>query len=497
MKDIYGEIRGTHPELPPPGTKDAMIQALHDYENSHIEICELIPSEDQFYGWSKGTNRLAKYLQWVHVPAVKDAATEQLEAKNTALSKLLARTVRAKIDFADDVKNLLDATQKEYQKILEDKQDALDDISESLARRLSEWSHPDAGLRLSWRQDPDKSVRVDEPMAQVLAGEGDFWGEISRFGHGLQRSFLLALLQELSGSDDIEGPTLVLACEEPELYQHPPQARHLSNVLQKLSSANSQMIICTHSPYFVSGQVFEDVRMVRKDGRSSTVAHVTFEVAAKTYAEATGDGLEKRSGTLAKIHQVLQPSLNEMFFTPRLILVEGFEDVAYITAYLNLMGLWDEYRRHACHMVSTDCKSRMVRALVVAKCLRIPRYVIFDSDADKDDQNGSKAKHEKDNTALLKLCGVKGPEPFPGSTFWGENVTMWDSEIGVIVEKDIGLEAWEGYCQRADVLYGQAGALEKNMLHITSALAFAWADGAKSANLERLCIELLSFGGSG
>jgi len=107
LKQIYGEIRGTHPDLPSPGTKDAMIQALHDYENSHGENCVLIPSEDQFYGWSRGTNRLDKYLQWVHVPAVKDASTEQLEAKNTALSKLLARTVRAKINFANDVKKLL------------------------------------------------------------------------------------------------------------------------------------------------------------------------------------------------------------------------------------------------------------------------------------------------------------------------------------------------------------------------------------------------------
>jgi len=391
----------------------------------------------------------------------------------------------------------LDATQKQYQKILDEKQGALDDISQSLARRLSQWSHPGAGLRLTWRQDPDKSVRVDEPMAQVLAGEDSFWGEISRFGHGLQRSFLLALLQELSGSDDIKGPRLILACEEPELYQHPPQARHMSNVLQKLSSANSQVIVCTHSPYFVSGEAFEDVRMVRKDGRSSTVTHVTFEEAAKTYTEATGGKLEKRSGTLAKIHQALQPSLNEMFFTTRLILVEGFEDVAYITTYLNLMGLWDEYRRYGCHMVSTNGKSTMVRALVVAKCLGIPRYVVFDSDADKDGRNGIKTKHEKDNTALLRLCDVTDPVPFPDSTFWGSNVTMWDSDIGVIVKNDIGREAWQRYCQRADVQYGQAGGLGKNMLHISSTLSFAWDDGAKSANLEKLCKKLLVFGKRG
>ena len=86
--------------------------------------------------------------------------------------------------------------------------------------------HPDARLRLQWKQDPDRSVRVEEPWAHILAGEGDFEGELARFGHGLQRSYLLALLQELAGASNESGPTLILACEEPELYQHPPQARH-------------------------------------------------------------------------------------------------------------------------------------------------------------------------------------------------------------------------------------------------------------------------------
>jgi hypothetical protein len=35
--------------------------------------------------------------------------------------------------------------------------------------------------------------------------------------------------------------------------------------------------------------------------------------------------MHKRAGALAKIHQVLQPSLSEMFFTPKLVLVEGLE----------------------------------------------------------------------------------------------------------------------------------------------------------------------------
>ena len=99
LRELYVDIRQTFPDLPVPGTKEAMIKALREYETNHPAQCELIRSEDQFYGISKGANRLARYLQWVYVPAVKDATTEQLEARNTALGKLLARTVRVKTNF--------------------------------------------------------------------------------------------------------------------------------------------------------------------------------------------------------------------------------------------------------------------------------------------------------------------------------------------------------------------------------------------------------------
>ena len=62
-----------------------MKQFLRDYETEHPELCELIPSEDQFYGFSKGRDRLEKHVQWVYIPAVKDPTSEQIEARNTAL----------------------------------------------------------------------------------------------------------------------------------------------------------------------------------------------------------------------------------------------------------------------------------------------------------------------------------------------------------------------------------------------------------------------------
>jgi putative ATP-dependent endonuclease of OLD family len=46
LKGIYSEIRKQFGDLPAPGTKPAMIAALRDYETSHPDLCEPIPSED-------------------------------------------------------------------------------------------------------------------------------------------------------------------------------------------------------------------------------------------------------------------------------------------------------------------------------------------------------------------------------------------------------------------------------------------------------------------
>ena len=493
LQEIYGDLRTRYPNLPSVRTKDKMREALIDSEADNRDQCELIPSEDQFYGFSSGVNRLAKHVQWVYVPAVKDATAEQVESRNSALGKLLARTVRSKANFGEAVNELRSQMRLQYQELLDENQKVLDDISGALRSRISEWAHPDASLRLEWKQDTDKSVRVEEPWAHILAGEGEFEGELARFGHGLQRSYLLALLQELAGTDDANGSTLILACEEPELYQHPPQARYLAAVLKKLSSGNTQVVVSTHDPRFVSGPGFEDIRMIRKDSaqRSSQVSHVSFDEISQAIADATGRQPTKPEGTLAKIHQALQPSLNEMFFTRRLILVEGLEDVAYLWSYLHLLEKEDDFRRLGGHIVATNGKSSLLQPLVIARHMRIPTYVVFDADADKPDSNGSRAKHEKDNRALLALLGKANEDPFPAETYCGHGFTMWSSDIREIIKADIGAEDWKAFSAKADHRYGHAGDLHKNALHIGASLAFAWAAGNRPASLEALCDRIL------
>lgn len=489
LKPLFGLLTKRFPELSgAKETQDGMIERLRDYEGRHPNELEVIPSEDEFYGVSKGANRLARYIQWVYIPAVKDASTEQAEAKNTALGKLLSRTVRSKVNFDQEVEVLREETREKYEQLLQKSQGTLDALSGSLQKRLREWAHPTAKLKLNWGFDAVKSVKVDDPFAKVIAGEGGFEGELTRLGHGFQRSYLIALLQELATLGDTGAPKLILGCEEPELYQHPPQARHLSNVFQKLAQGSAQIVVSTHSPYFVSGEAFEDVRLVRYDEASQTshVALTTYAKVAADMATALGNQPDKPTAVLAKMHQALQPALSEMFFSSRLILVEGLEDLAYLSSYLHLMEKWDEFRRTGCHIVAANGKSELLRPLVVAKHLSINTYFLFDADGDKPDRSGSKAKHQIDNLALLKFAAQPSPEAFPQSDIWGKGFTAWASDVGAVVAADIGSD-WETYKNAASTKYGHAGGLGKNTLFIASALETAWKNGKKSANLQRVC----------
>lgn len=498
LQAIYNELMQSYPELTAAKSKADMIDSLRAFESAHPDKCTLIPSEDQFYGVSKGQDRLEKYIQWVFMPAVKDASNEQLEAKNTAIGKLLARTVRSRINFDEKITQLKDYISEEYKKILNDNQPALESISGSLNTRISSWAHSGARLRVEWQHDTQKSVKIEPPYAQVIAGEGAFDGNLLRFGHGFQRSYLLALLEELASYQENNYPKLVLACEEPELYQHPPQAKHLSDTLIKLSSTNSQIMVCTHSPYFVSGKNFEDVRMARRCHTTNTVSckQAIHAKLASRISAATGEALVNPEANLIKLYQALQPQVNEMFFASKIVLVEGREDVAYITTYLNLMGLWDTFRRLGCHIIPTDGKNHLIRPLATALELEIPVFVMFDSDSNTANPKNLE-KHKKDNISLLKLVGIDSPDAFTAEDVFATTYIAWKTNLGDSIAADFTNDDWRKYAEKVEADYGQPGGLQKNPIFIAETLHALWEDGKKSKSLENTCSQIIAFAKAG
>jgi hypothetical protein len=133
----------------------------------------------------------------------------------------------------------------------------------------------------------------------------------------------------------------------------------------------------------------------------------------------------------------------------------------------------------------------MLQPLIIARQLGIPTFAVFDADADQPDKNGSREKHRRDNEALLRAADVSLIEPLPQETLWAQGLVMWKSNIGDIVQSEIGAADWSAFSLKADALYGQVGNLQKNALHIAAALAFAWDAGKRARSLEKLCASVL------
>ena len=497
LKKIYAGLKSIYASLPAPGIKQSMVDALRHYEEAHASECKLIASEDQFYGFgAKGKNLLEKYLQWVFVPAVKDASSEQLEAKRTAFGQILERTVRSKMSFSEPIRQLRDEALRKYGELLGSYEKTLEDLASALTGRLRAWAHPDARIKLSWQNDSSK-VSISDPVAEVLAGEGIFEGHLPRFGHGFQRSFLLALLQELASTDVSGGPTLVLACEEPELYQHPPQIRHLASVFDDLARKGSQVFVCTHSPLFIRGEQFEEIRFVTKNPGSgeAVVRFLNFDSVAESIATAGGSKPLKSAGTGLRVSQALQPLINEMFFTTVLVLVEGVEDASYISTYLVLTDLWQEFRRLGGHIVSCQGKNSMIVPLAIARGLKIPTFLVFDADTDKCADAGKKTQHEKDNKTLLSLCGLAAQPSLPDAPVWGDNLVMWKEDIGSALAEDFGKQEWDELRHAIKAKHGMADVpdIYKCSAFIQLFLSESWDENKKCSTLDRLCKAIITF----
>jgi len=90
--------------------------------------------------------------------------------------------------------------------------------------------------------------------------------DISSFGQGLQRHLIFSLIKlankyqikATKKKKEFKPEFLLVLFEEPEAFLHPSQQEILRLNLQKLASNDDQQIICTtHSPHFVSKQIYD------------------------------------------------------------------------------------------------------------------------------------------------------------------------------------------------------------------------------------------------
>lgn len=461
--------------------------ALREFEAANGDLNELIPSDDKAFGVEGPVPRLRKYIDFVYIPAVKDAGDEAIEARNTAFTRLIDRAVRANLKIDERLEKIRSDAKTEIDSISAEHGEILGALASRIEGEYRKFNSSESKIHLEWGSFEGKNLQISLPLVRLEVSDDLIKNQISKFGHGTQRNYLMALLMVSATYDFTSQQAIIIGCEEPELYQHPPQARLLARAILKLASSQTQIVVTTHSPYFINAKSFEKVRLVKRlVGDRSQVYQWSVDENRALIAEAKGEVAIGQDAARAMLNQFLQPQMNEMFFAPALILVEGDEDRALLTRYLELTGDYQRLLAAGVHIVPINGKGNFVNALSIARGFQIPYYAIFDGDMDTSD---NKAVNIELNRCILSILGVAGATGDIAVDTIEQNYCAWRNCIQSSFEQGI----WEAEKVALAAEFGwQLKRLRKNPILLEGALERLMAKKPSVPHLESLSKMLLS-----
>jgi putative ATP-dependent endonuclease of the OLD family len=460
---------------------------MEEFERANPLRCE-VDNEDasHLFGWGGGP-KLRDRFDYVLVGATLEAADAMGGGQGSALSRLLS-----------DVGELDEQTEREVDELQKEAEAGMEAlisaarapdllrIGESITERMQ--SHaPGARVELG---DEISSLGRPKPRVVAKLREGDGHPtEVARQGHGLQRALVIAVLHALADTtagihlqdgEVTEPRALMLAVEEPELYQHPFQARALAESLRALANVPSeekprslQVAYSSHSPHFVRPALFENLRIL---GRTPDLATSQVSGDSSKVAEIlVSAGLPGDLG--GKVRQTLAKSLEEAVFARAVLLCEGPTDAALIAAVAGREGGFDG---HGIAVADCHGKSIIPLAYAILCQLKIPTYVLFDADVGLEQRLAAKAKMPdgerqlklketaEKNAALLRLCG-DSEEDWPERAVRTSSANFADrleDDLKEIwpefahVREEVGAEL--GIGPKSDETYRQAATIAEN-----------------------------------
>lgn len=503
------EENATYTSLPG-ATNAAQIEGyLLQWEQEHPDALTLLRDDGQFFGFQNaGRGALQRHTSFVFVPAVREASLDAADGKASAIGRLLEIVVRSAILQRQDVRAFQEEVTTRYRALVEPAN--MPELGE-LATRLTgdlKSLYRDAAVGLKWREVAD--IAVPLPAADVSLSDEGFGGPVDRQGHGLQRAFVFTLLQHLAktshqtpaaeGKSEEEAPSttppaapsLILAIEEPELYQHPTKQRHLASVLRGLSTGSlpgasgpTQIIFGSHSPMFVAMERANEVRLTRRaKSTDSKFKHAQLtslsldNVAARLERANNKPAGSWTAATLIPRLHILGTELSEGFFANGVVLVEGRSDRSALQACARLLGL--DFHAAGIAILPVEGKSNLDRPYAVFTELEIPTFILWDCDLNK--------KEAGANPALLHLADANATYDEPLSTRIAKNYAYFDDTLETVLISELGTELHQQCLAEACEPFGLTPNKDTHKIPevMHQVLACAKGKGVSSPTLETL-----------
>lgn len=365
-------------------TLDNLIEARRGALSFQEEL-----EENEFMGWPNvGASRLGHFLSLAAIP---DPEAESSLKKSSTLSQLL-EVIFTEISgvspaFDSAAKRMREAFSVFNRKMDDGSVNAerppqLGKLEEELENQLRAW---DVGVELVV-PIPELDAEFLRPL--VLLDDGH-QSTLELKGHGLQRSFLVALLYAWKEHIRASGPTtgsgakpIILTIEEPELYLHPQRQRSLFSILKQLAeSPNHVVLLVSHSPNFIDlGEPTRIVRVIKTEERATTTVQPPPDL-------FSGDSLAERKRRF-NMSQWVNPARGELFFADTVVLVEGPTEAAIIPFLGVRSGVFKD------HVSVIDCggKHNIPYFIDLLKAFDIRFKVIHDEDPVPSGATGDKLR---------------------------------------------------------------------------------------------------------
>jgi len=342
--------------------------------------------------------------EFIHIPAVRDISEEAKVTKTNPFGQLI-NSVLEKI--SKEQKDLISKQLKEIEKRLNRSEEG---------ERITEITDIEARLNklMSELMDCDIEIEMAMPQLREVFGGAKIYADdgvrttIETKGHGMQRSMIFTILRayaELAhvkkAGEKAEERTTVFAIEEPELYLHPQSQRTLMSAFREIASGRDQVIYSTHSSLFVDISYFYQICIMRRERRDEgyesyptqlSMSAMLEDLKARKGVDATEEGIREQYS------HAFNPMINEGFFADKVVIVEGPSEQYALPIYADAYGY--NLDRNNISVVHSDGKGQMDRLLRVFNGFKIPTYLWFDGDKDKEDKDVKEKTLE-----LLNLLG--------------------------------------------------------------------------------------------
>lgn len=305
------------------------------------------------------------------------------KSKYTFLSKLMHRFHKAMLEddevkgdleeiFSDIKSKFHDVDQ--FSTFTEGLQDNLDQLVGSMSHQLEvdfEAYNPVNFFRALRLQ----AVEDDQVRALDELGTGEEQVLAIAFAHAYAKAF---------------HGGIFLIIEEPEAHLHPIMQRWLSRRIHEMSEDGLQILMTTHSPAFVDLLNLEGLVLAKKGSNGTyTIQKTAGDLAKHCIDKGVPEDLIDEATILSFYKAHATEKILSGFFAKKVILVEGPTEKLALPEYFRQVGF--DLLERGVEVLSVGGKGDLAKWWRLFTLYEIPTYIIFDNDAD-DDDNESRRK---------------------------------------------------------------------------------------------------------